>query len=171
MIFVNGQLVVDDGTCETAFTKLKDYLILNKLIVVDESNNPLNDEEILALIEKNTDECYVQAIDANQLLLDLCFELASYIEKIENYVERTRDEGNLSSVHEAFINVMEALIEFSKVQDYIQANVIDPTYLEKISLKALQQAQLGNDEYVLDLIEYEITPIFKDLLKLIEERI
>jgi hypothetical protein len=171
MIFVNGQLVAHEGTDEFLFTELKNYLKLNQLVIVSENITPLNDEEVFALIANNKDECHFQAIYANQLLSDLFLELTNYIEKIEVYVERIRDEGNLSSVHEAFVNVMEALIEFSKVQDYIQANVIDPTFLEKISFKALQQAQVGNDEYVLDLIEYEITPVFKELLELIKERI
>jgi hypothetical protein len=171
MIFVNDQLVAHEGTHEMLFTELKNYLKLNQLVIINENNDPLYDEEVFALIANNKDECRLQAIYVNQLLSDLCLELTNYIKKIEDYVEKARDTGNLSSVHEAFVDVMEGLIEFSKIQDYIQTSVIDSAYLEKISLKALQQAQLGNDEYVLDLIEYEITPIFEELLESIEERI
>lgn len=171
MIFVNGQIIASEGTNDMLFAKLKEYVKINHLVIVDENDVPIGREEIFTLIEKN-ENCYLKAVPTSQLLSDFYMELNNYIDKVESYVEAVRDnEGDLHSVHTAFINIMEALMEFAKVQSYVQTNVIDFEFLEEISSKAFQQAQHGNLDYILDLIDYEIIPVLKDLQELIKERI
>ncbi|WP_339210968.1 hypothetical protein NSQ41_03055 [Aeribacillus sp. FSL K6-8210] len=171
MIFVNDQLVVQDTTLEEALTKIKEYLWKHHLIIINNENVPLTDSQLEEVIKQNENQqVFFKAIKIKELLFEIYSELNDYVDKIEQYIDNIRDEENYSSVQEAFANVVEALIEFSNTQKYLDINVIDPKRLEEFSLKALRQTQLGNVEYVLDLMEYELVPLFKRLLKQLEER-
>lgn len=164
-------MIASEGTHHMLFTKLEEYIKINNLVIVDENDVPLGRDEVFALIKKS-EKCYLKAVQTNQLLSDFYMELNSYIDKVESYVDRVREnERNLHSIPTAFINIMEALIEFSRIHSYVQTNIIDLEFLEEISLKSLQQVQHGNLDYILDLIDYEIVPLLKDLRDSIGERI
>lgn len=168
MIFINGNPV---NLNDLSYSALKSYLNSNHLILVNKENVPLMEDEIIKKLEQNVQEYHFNAIHSKELLTNFCEELRMYFEKLEAFIETAREEEQYDTVNTAFINVIEALMEFMIVQRFIDKTIYQASDLENLSTKALQQAQIGNNEYVLDLIEYEVFPLVEQLLKEIEERI
>ncbi|WP_046174425.1 hypothetical protein [Domibacillus indicus] len=171
MIYVNGQLVTTSKNKIERNDNLKTFLYKEKLVIIDDTNVPVSSSGINAICDNSEEIYHLKAIKTNSILRDFKEELAVYINKVTHFVDETRETENYSSVPNAFIQVAEALIEFNKVADYLQKELIDINSLNNLSEKALIQTESGNIEYVLDLIEYELLPILEVLLKETNEEI
>lgn len=164
MIYVNGYVVTEENDFDTAAELLKNFLFAEKLIVVKEDKEPMSQHELTAILKSGTKEIKLSAIKSSLLLREFKEELHTYILQVEQYVEKIRETENLSTVMNSFVQVTEALIEFSAVEEFLQKKLVQQNQLNDISRKALEQAEVGNNEYVLDLLEYELLPILHHFL-------
>ncbi|TQR17378.1 hypothetical protein [Psychrobacillus vulpis] len=171
MIFVNDVLVSKEENKDKANEILKSYLTTEKLILVNEHNELISNEEIEELLSKRAEVVKLVAIRISTLVRDFKEELHNYILEVEDYIENTRDCEDFSDTLSSFIQVTEALLQFSKVEDFLQKELINQQHLLEISEKSIQQAEVGNNEYVLDLIEYELLPILHNFLNETNEEI
>lgn len=164
MLYVNGQMVTEKMELEAVAQHLKEYLYKEKLIIVKQNNEPMLQEELASLLKSNTqEELHLSAMHTSVLLREFKEELENYIKKVEIYIEDMRETENFSDVLEGFVQVTEALLEFSIVERFLQKRLINKEQLNQISNKALARAEDGNYGYVLDLLEYELLSILHHL--------
>ncbi|MBE1555014.1 hypothetical protein [Sporosarcina limicola] len=164
MIYVNELLVTEEKSRETAVQLVTEYLATKKLVLISGNNEILNEEEIRLLITEQPAVLKLTALHSNEVLRDFKEELHNYIVKIEEYVEDTRESENFTSAMNSFVQVAEALLEFEAVANYLRKKLINHQQIQAISTKALSQAEEGDSEYILDLIEYELLPILHQFI-------
>ncbi len=164
MLYVNDYLVTEEIEVETVAQQLKDYLFKEKLIIVKQDQEPVSQDELASLLMSNAPELRLAAMHASVLLREFKEELENYIQKVENYVEDMRETEDFSEVLDGFAQVIEALLMFSAVEEFLQKSLIDQQQVNELSTKVLTRAEEGNLEYVLDVLEYEVLAILHHLL-------
>lgn len=161
MIYVNDVLVTNEETLELAEKALKDFLATEKLVVTGQNEELLTEQEIKQILVNLPTTIKFTAISSSKVLLDFKEELNTYILKVEAYIDTTRETEDFSSTMASFVEVTEALLEFEVVANFLDKKLIDREQIQTISKKALEQAEEGNADYLLDLIEYELLPILQ----------
>jgi len=164
MIYVNDILVTEEATLELAEKALKVYLATEKLVVTGPNEELLSEQEIEQVLVKFPATIKLVAIGSSKLLMDFKEELHTYILKVKAYIETARETEDFSSMMTSFIQVTEALIEFEAVANFLGKKLIDQEQIQTISIKALEQAEEGNIDYILDLMEYELLPILQHFI-------
>ncbi len=164
MLYVNDYLVTEEKELETVTQQLKEYLSKEKLIIIRPNQEPFTQDELESLLMSNKEECRLVAMNTSKLLREFKGELESYIRKVETYIDDMRETENFSNVLNGFVQVIEALIEFSSVERFLQKKLVDKQQLNELSTKALTRAEEGNFEYVLDVLEYEVFPLLQHFL-------
>ncbi|MEK5146251.1 hypothetical protein MKX53_04360 [Psychrobacillus sp. FSL K6-4615] len=164
MLYVNDHLVTEEKEVEIVAQQLKDYLFTEKLIIVKQDQQPMSQDELASLLLNNNPELRLVAMHTSVLLSEFNDELETYIRKVEVYIEDMRETENFSDVLSGFVQVTEALLEFSSVEEFLQKSLLDQQQMNDISTKALARAEEGNYEYVLDVLEYEVLTILQHFL-------
>jgi len=159
MIFVNDFLVTEEKNKDLAKQKLVEFLFVEKLVVTKEDNHPMNEEELNTVLMNIDEKVQLTAVHSSVLVREFKQELQNYNLRIEEYIDDTRQSEDFSTVTTSFVEVTEALLEFSAVSTFLQKELIDQEQIQELTGKALQQLEVGNTEYLLDLLEYEILPI------------
>lgn len=171
MIYIN-KILVTKGTNRIEVSQaVNTYLLDNKLVLVNNEGETLSEKEINELFFDSISNQHLQAISTLTLLTDFKMELDLYIHKVQEFIDDKRDSGNLSIVSVGFIQLIESTTNFSVVSSFIQKDLIDEVTIKELTKKAFEQAELGNVEYILDLMEYELLPILHDLLNEIQEEL
>lgn len=165
MIYVNGNIVSDTDDIEIAAQDLKGYLATKRLLIVNDAKEPMSHQQLSAILSSNTEEIRLAAIETSVVLRAFKEELAAYILKVEQYIESTRETEDYSTVLTSYTQVTEALLDFSVVEEFLQKDLLDHQYLSDISSKCLKRGEEGNFEYILDIMEYELLPLFENFIK------
>ncbi|MGB2872592.1 hypothetical protein [Psychrobacillus psychrotolerans] len=165
MIYVNGNVVTDSNDHEVAVEYLKEYLSAQRLLVVNSNDEPMSQQQLSTILLSNVEEIHLIAIKTSIILRGFREELHTYILKVEQYVEDIREIEDFSTVMSSYTQVIEALIEFLSVEEFLQKQLIDQKHLNDISLKCLKRAEEGNFEYILDVMEYELLPLLHNFIK------
>ncbi|WP_102273793.1 hypothetical protein [Cytobacillus massiliigabonensis] len=169
MIFINDELVTNETDPIEVEQIVKKYLVREKLVLVDKEGQPLGPEEQAELLSETLSDHYFEAVHTSILLRDFRAELQLYIKKVDEYIENTRDKEDFSTVNVSFVQVIEALMEFSSVSTFLHKDLMDPIVLTSITEKAFKQMEMGNLEYLLDLMEYELLPVLNEFVDEINE--
>ena len=164
MLYVNDHLVTEERELEAVAQQLQGYLFKEKLILVNSNQEPFLQEELSELLMSKGEELKLTAIQSSVLLREFKLELESYIQRVEAYIEDIRESENFTDVLSGFVQVMEALLEFSAVEQFLQKDLVDQQQLNELSTKVLARAEEGNLEYVLDVLEYEVLDILHHFL-------
>lgn len=164
MLYVNDHLVTEEKGVKLVAQQLKDYLLIEKLIIVKQNDEPMLQDELAELLMNNTSELRLVAKYTSELLREFKVELESYIRKVEIYIEDMRETENYSDILNGFVQVIEALLEFSSVEVFLQKSLVDKILVNELSAKVLVRAEEGNFEYVLDVLEYEVLSILQYFL-------
>lgn len=164
MIYVNDVLVTEEKTLELAEKALKVYLATEKLVLTGQNEELLTEKEIEQMLVNLSTTIKLTATGSSKILMDFKEELHTYMLKVEAYIETTRETEDYSSIMASFVQVTEALLEFEAVANFLEKNLIDQEQIQTISIKALEQAEEGNTEYLLDLMEYELLPILQHFI-------
>lgn len=164
LLYVNEYKVTNEKEVEIVKEHLEEYLSKEKLIIVDHEGQPISQEGLSQLLLENVSELRLAAKSTSVMLREFKEELVSYIQNVETYIERMRENENFSDVLNGFIQVTEALLQFSSVEAFLQKSLVDQEQLNDLSTKALMRAKEGNYEYVLDLLEYELLAILYHFL-------
>lgn len=159
MIYVNNILVTQEANKSVAGAVLKEFLIAEKLVVVKKENQPMSEQELNHALMNITEKLQLTAVRSSVLIREFKEELHSYNLRVEKYINDTRQSEDFTNITTSFVEVTEALLEFSTVSNYLQKEMINKELIQELSEKALQQVEVGNTEYLLDLMEYEILPI------------
>lgn len=164
MLYVNEHLVTEEKELETVAQQLKEYLLKEKLVIIKADQEPFSQEELFNLLMNGEEELRLSAIHTSILLRGFKVELESYIQKVETYIEKMRDSENFADVLNGFIQVIETILEFSSVENFLQKSLVNQQQLNELSTKVLARAEEGNYEYVLDVLEYEVLEILHQFL-------
>lgn len=164
MIYVNDMLVTEKTTMELAEKDLKKYLATEKMIVIGADKELLTEQEIKQCLINFPTTIKLTAISSTQILMDFKEELHTYILRVEEYIDTARDTEDFQSILNSFIQLTEALLEFEAVANFLGKELIDQQEIQVVSEKALTQAEEGNTEYILDLMEYELLPILHQFI-------
>ena len=164
MIYVNDVLVTEEETYELAKNSLKVYLASEKLVLLNKMKNSYMNNEMEQILMNLPSAINLTAIRSSELLADFKEELHSYILKVEGYIDTTRETEDFSTTMTSFVQVSEALLEFEVVANFLEKKLIDQDQIQTITKKALEQAEEGNTEYLLDLMEYELLPILQNFI-------
>ncbi|WNF22611.1 hypothetical protein [Mesobacillus jeotgali] len=171
MIYINEVPVAGDLNLELLKREIKAYLHKEKLVLIDQSGNILSENKVNSLLESSIekDQLFLQGVKTNLLLRDFKDELILYIKKVEDYIENVRDTEDFSTVKDSFVQIIESVLEFTSVSDFLQKDLIGQDTVKELAQKAFAQAESGNDVYILDLIEYELLPLLNHFSEGIQE--
>ncbi|MCK1995974.1 hypothetical protein MPH47_01820 [Psychrobacillus psychrodurans] len=164
MLFINDFLVSEEKDKQVLLQDVKSYLTKQKLILINEKHEPMSEEEIKEKLYSMAGTLKLTATLISVILFEFKEELHNYIVKVQTYIEEIRENENYNSVTDSFIQVTEALLQFKAVSNYLHKELISEQSIQSISEKALNQAELGNNEYILDLLEFELLPIIQKFL-------
>ncbi|MER2076732.1 hypothetical protein [Psychrobacillus psychrotolerans] len=164
MLYVNDYLVTEEIELELVGQQLKEYLLKEKLIIIKSNQEPMSQDELATLLKSNEAEFRLVAMHTSILLREFKEELESYIQKVETYIEDMRESEIFSDVLNGFVQVIEALLEFTSVEKFLQKSLVNQQQVNELSTKALTRAEEGNLEYVLDVLEYEVLPLLQHFL-------
>ncbi|WP_342566961.1 hypothetical protein MKY09_14380 [Psychrobacillus sp. FSL K6-4046] len=159
MIYVNGNLITVEKNPKKAEVLLRDYLIKKKLVLVNNNDEPVSFQDLSEILLGNSKEIKLKGISSSIILREFKEELHNYILRVEQYIEVSRQNENYSSMLDNFVQVVEAIIEFSKIGNFLQKELVSHQQINNISTMAFEQAKVGNKEYILDLLEYELLPV------------
>ncbi|MFJ8246268.1 hypothetical protein [Peribacillus asahii] len=169
MIYINEDLVTQEIDPIKIKKAVKSYLHRENLVLIDKCGESLDEKEISELLFNSAGDIYLKAIDTSVLLNEFGKELNLYIKRVEQYIEDIRDSEDFSTVNSSFVQVIESILEFSKVETFLSKNLIDELAIKDLTEKAFIQVEKGNNEYILDLMEYELLPVLHNFLSEINE--
>lgn len=162
MIKLGSQFTIERSTAEEEFKLIMNYLADHQLVIVNIEEVPLRDEEVLnSLLEKEVIHFSLKSVA--DLELDTVRNVLQYIETAEYHISLLDEEADNKVIFQAFVDVMEALDYFSSLSDYLKLNAVNSEKLHNISLKGLQQMEQENEEYILELLQYECLPMLMEL--------
>ncbi|MDV6376988.1 hypothetical protein ORD22_01760 [Sporosarcina sp. GW1-11] len=167
MIYINGDRIAED--IDNIAKTINEYLIREKMVLVDENNIPLNPSAIENLVIQNNAPQYLRAIHTTQLLREFKQELNGYIEKVNQYIDDIRDLDDQLSVINGYTSVVEAILSFIPITNFIQKDLINSDFLQSISEKVFERAQLNDMSFIIDVIEYELLPLLQNVSDEIQE--
>jgi hypothetical protein len=168
MIKVGDKILQKKPNIDDNFKILKEYLNLNKLIVVNKEGEPLNDQAILSCLSSEDSHFHVKQV--NVLEQETIIETLQFTSRVEQTIKDTLDNHEEVAVFQTFIEIIEALTHLEKVAMYFSIEDINSTKIKELSKKGLQQMEQKNESYILELIEYECLPMVTSFSETLEER-
>jgi hypothetical protein len=170
MIYINGTKIPRQNSLEDTLNLIKKLLLEDKSIIVNEHGAALSDNDILNMLENQT-EVHFQTKKVSEIEKETLEELQNYIEIAEFEIEKLRENDDMNKTVQAFQNIVETLFYFSKLQNYYQLSIIDLNHVHELTEKSYDRVKELNTDYLLDVIEFEFLPMILSLKDAIEERI
>lgn len=169
MIFVNGVCITNKIQQNDNYIQIKNFLSKEKMVLINDDEQPMSEETLLEILKSDKDH-YFRAVTTSSILRGFKDELSIYISKVENYIENEREIESNPNVINGFIDITESLFQFLSVEDYLQKKIIDQDHIKNLVKQTLYRVEVGDNNYVLDIIEYELFPILQRFEKeIIEE--
>jgi hypothetical protein len=169
MIKVGEKLFEKKSNILENLETIKEYLSEQHLIIVDKHHKPLDEEEILEFLVDENPVFLVKEI--YKLEKETIEENIFFINQIKKTIEELiSDPKEASQVYKVFIDIIEVLTHLERIGSYFTIEVISKSNIETISIKGLEQMELYNDSYILELIEYECLPMLISFKNKLEER-
>lgn len=168
LIKINNQEFKNENVMEL-IESINNYLKKEKLILLNNERMPFSNEEVNTILANNTDFNFI----ATSLVFfekETSKETLSYVRKVIHEVNKIINlelEVNLLSVITDLLEGIEDLIIFEKNYEIINFEKLD---VHKISLEILSEYQSGNENYILDVLEFELLPLYIKLEALLKER-
>ncbi|MGC5324881.1 hypothetical protein [Brevibacillus sp. SYSU BS000544] len=156
-------------TLKETLNTILEYLRINNLIIVDEIGTPLSESQVNEQLENNNDVVFYTKTISN-LEQETIDETLAYVKKVRSWIIENIEENNDSNLSQSFVTILEALLELEKVSTYFSIDAITAIKIQTLSQKALPQMEQGNEEYLRDLLEYEILPSIQLMEKHLVER-
>lgn len=148
---------------------INDYLKEKKLILVNKDGIPLCNEEVNTILANNKEFNFI-AKSLTFFKEETTKETLIYVKKVIDTVGKIVNldlKVNLLSVISDLLEGTEDLILFEKNHSIKNFEVLN---VQKISLQILSEYQTGNENYILDVLEFELLPLYINLEALLKER-
>jgi hypothetical protein len=168
MIKINDREFKNESVIEL-IESINDYLKEKKLILINNEGMPICNEEVNTILVNNTDFNFI-ATSLAFFEEETIKETLSYVKKVIHEVNKIINldlEVNLLSVITDLLEGIEDLKIFEKNFEIINFEIID---VQKISLEILSEYQSGNENHILDVLEFELLPLYINLEALLKER-
>jgi hypothetical protein len=168
MIKINDREFKNESVIEI-IDSINDYLKEEKLILINNEGMPLCNKEVNTILANNTDFNFI-ATSLAFFEEETIKETLSYVKKVIHEVNRIINldlEVNLLSVITDLLEGIEDLKILERNYEIINFEILD---VQKISLEILSEYQSGNENYILDVLEFELLPLYTNLEVLLKER-
>lgn len=168
MIKINNHEFKNENAIEL-IESINDYLKEKKLILVNKDGIPLCNEEVNTILANYKEFNFI----AKSLVFfkeETRKETLIYVKKVIDTVGKIVNldlKVNLLSVISDLLEGIEDLILFEKSNSIKNFEVLN---VQKISLQILSEYQSGNENYILDVLEFELLPLYINLEALLKER-
>lgn len=73
------------------------------------------------------------------------------------------ESNDIESLIQSFADLMEALLEITSLCEYFQVDELNGEKVHSLLQKALPRVDQKDEQYMLDVIEYEIIPIMQSV--------
>lgn len=162
MIKIMNQFFKRKDTLEETWKDIKEFLHNNQVIVVDSNGVALSENQI---IEKLTTETNFEFFTKNvfELEKETISEVIRYIDQVEVNVATVLESNDIESLIQSFADLMEALLEITSLCEYFQVDELNGEKVHSLLQKALPRVDQKDEQYMLDVIEYEIIPIMQSV--------
>lgn len=160
MIKIGNELFEAGTSVDETLKILRAYLNKKGIILVDDSDVPYSEEQILCLLEKECVEFKTKTIA--QLEEETIEESMQYIVRVERKIYELIDSDNAENVFKWFPEILNAFIELEKISRYFNSNIVSLEKIDIYAKKGLSQMNEQNDNYLRELIEYELLPLLDD---------
>jgi hypothetical protein len=168
MIKINNQEFNNENVTELV-ENINEYLKEKKLILVNKDGIPLCIQEVITILTNNK-EFNFTATSFTFIKEETKKETLKYVKKVIDTIEKIVNldlKVNLLSVISDLLEGIEDLKLFEKNYAIKNFEVLD---VQKISLQILSEYQSGNENYIFDVLEFELLPLYINLEALLEER-
>jgi hypothetical protein len=169
MIKVGNQTFERKNTLEETWKDIQAYLHDHQLILVDEQGIALNENQIIAKLATEA-VCEFYTKEVKELEQETIDEVVCYIDQVEGKVEELLESDQRETLTQSFVDLMEALLEMSTLCRYFQLDVLTEEKVRDLLQKALPRMEQGDEQYMLDVIEYEIIPMMVSVKQALTER-
>jgi hypothetical protein len=168
MIKINNQEFKNESVIEV-IKSINEYLKEEKLILVNNEGIPLCNEKVNNILANNT--------DVNFIATSFAFFEKETIKETLSYVKKVIDEVNKIINLDLKVNLLSVITDLLEgIEDLI---IIEKNYyiknfekldVQKISLEILSEYESGNENHILDILEFELLPLYIKLEALLKER-
>jgi hypothetical protein len=169
MFTINGEKINSNGSVSEIFNTIKEYLSRENLILISHNGVPLSHDDLYTIMNNN--ESYdFNAVSIFELEYETILNTVNYLESSISEIEQIltlEKEVNLLSVITDLLNSMEELMVLDQ---HFDMGVFHDFNIHKISLDILSEYETGNQNYILDILEFECLPKYIKLLTLLKER-
>jgi hypothetical protein len=169
MIKIGNQTFERKNTLKETWKNIQNYLHENQLILVDEQGIALNENQIIAKLTTET-VCEFYTKEVKELERETIDEVICYIGQVEGKVEELLESDQREILTQSFVDLMEALLEISTLCRYFHLDVLTEEKVRDLFQKALPRVEQRDEQYMLDVIEYEMIPMMVSVKQALTER-
>jgi hypothetical protein len=165
-IINNREFHVENGL-SSAISEIQFYLNQQQLVLVRENGTPFNYEEIEDIINTNSKYKF-DTMSVKELEHGFINETIDYIDKVEKHFEKLSTKNDKLIIN-TFIDVINSLAEIAHVTDFRGMDFWKIEEINEISRKAVSRIEVGDINYLVDILEFEIVPGLLDYkMKMLE---
>lgn len=168
MFKISGEAIIESGSNDEIKEKIKKYLTDRKLTLVNDEGNPIDEQELMAILEGNQ-SYHFKSKKTDEFVNGFILSIDEYTSVVNNF---TINISNLSDAQllNAFSDLITSLIEVEKAASYFEVDFYNIDELNKFAKNVMERYSLGDIDYLKDIIEYEILPYLEVFSKKISER-
>lgn len=170
MIKIGGDLLPKEASYEKNLTQIRQYLQEHQMLIVNDEEMPLSEDEIVRVLQTQ-EEVYFKVIPVKRFELEMLKETEQFLEHAEEELNDIVTNEETEKYMNAFLQISESLLELAPLVLYFGLELKINDKVKHYSQKALNQLELGNEEYIGELLEYEILPLLNEMKQIIKQRI
>jgi hypothetical protein len=166
---INNEKFYPSNGLEILLKQIKTYLYENQLILAGSNGDSLTETEIINIIAVNPTYSF-NTISVSEVENGFINEMLDYVEKVEKYFTQLSDSNDNEFIINTFIDLINSLTEIVKVAEHYKVNFLSIENINEIANKAISRIEIGDIDFLLDVMEYEIIPSLHDFKSKLLER-
>lgn len=168
-IIKDQKFYLTDGV-ETLLKEINGFLNKQKIVITDENGNPIEEDIIISIILNYREYQFITK-PVSVIENEFAEEVIQYVEKVNNNYPTLFQSMNKDIVINSFIELVNSILEIGKTAQYFELDFIPTNEVNELTNVALQRLELGDADYISDMVEYEIIPSLNDFKDKLKERL
>lgn len=169
MYTIENQTFYLNSDIGSLLKEMQSYLHEKHLVITDNKGIPIDDKEIVNIVSTNqTYRFYTTSVSV--LENEFIIEMIDYVERLEKHFPKIAASNDKVLIVNSFIEIINSVVELEGVSKYFNMNVVNIERINEIVNRALVRIEQDDLEYIIDVIEYEMSPIFSELKSRLLER-
>ncbi|MBO9596785.1 MAG: hypothetical protein J7559_03025 [Cohnella sp.] len=168
MIKIGEQSFTRKSDMEDNLAMIRQYAKDEQVIVTNEEGEALDEEQIRDWLNEH-DMAIFQVKQVQELERETIASLIEYIDHAQIRIGELVEETNAGIIYQAFVEMIESLQYIESVTQYFGITNVSAERIKILSERALQQIELDNSSYIIDLFEFECLPLLLRIRESLEQ--